>query len=39
MKTLARLAASAPADAAEDAIGLAALCLIVATGFAATGLV
>ena len=39
MKTFARFAASAPADAVEDALGLAALCLIVATGFAATGLV
>ena len=39
MRHLARLAADAPRGAFEDAAALAALCLMVAAGFALTGLV
>ena len=38
MNALARIAADAPRSALEDAAGLAALCLMVAAGFAMTGL-
>ena len=41
MKTAARmirLAADRPAEAAEDIIGLAAMCLLVFVGFAATAM-
>ena len=39
MKALVRIAADAPRHAVEDALGLAALCLLVVGGFAATALV
>jgi hypothetical protein len=38
MKTIARLAAQTPRGAAEDALGLAALCLMIAVGFSAASL-
>ena len=42
MKAIARIAASAmdqaPEQALEDALGLAAICLLIWLGFAATGL-
>ncbi len=38
MKTIARLTASAPASALEDALGLAVLCMMIAAGFSVTAL-
>ena len=38
MKTLVRIAAQTPRGAAEDALGLAALCLMILAGLSATGM-